>query len=493
MRPLPSASRRQVLLGAAALAATSLVGCTDDGGDEAEPDDEGTASTVSAADGRVVVVGAGLAGLTAALDLQDQGWEVVVLEARDRVGGRVLTLREPFAPGLHAEGGGESIDRDHVDLLELVDRFGLETEERPPNKLADGTIAYRGERRRAVDFVVLDDGQVGADYDRAYEALAAIAPDLDPEDPAAWPDAAELDARTAADLLDELDLGAEGRFLAESDLRSSYNSELDQISQLFLAQQEAVGDDVDDADVEALRIAGGNDRLVEAMAAEVLDLTLGAPVERIELGDGGVRVVADGETVEAAWVVVACPFPPLRQVAFDPPLPEPLAAAIEGLELGPAAKVTVEYERPVWADDGGSGFMVTDEAFGVGWSPTDSYEGPGGLLSAFITGDAAVAAAALPDDERIAEVTAAFDRVQPDASGLRTGRAATVAWTNERYTGGGYAVWGPGQLSAWWTAVREGHGRLRFAGEHTEALAGYMESAVRSGHRVAAELGDAPG
>jgi monoamine oxidase len=483
----PTTTRREVLVGAAALAAASLVGCASDEADPAESE----APTERSAR-RVVVVGAGLAGLTCALDLQEQGWDVVVLEARKRVGGRVITLREPFGPGLLAEGGGESIDRDHADLLELLDRFGLATEERPPNKVLGGLTSYRGRRYGTAEFAALDGGDVGADYGRFYDALAELADGIDPEDPGSSPGARELDERTAADLLDELDLRSEARFLAESDLRSSYNSEPSSISLLFLAQQEAIGEDLADEDIEAMRVAGGNDQLPEAMAAEVRDLTLGAPVERIELSDDGVRVVASTGTTDAAWVVVACPFPALRSVAFDPPLPSSLADAIDGLALGPAAKVTVEYERPFWTDDDDSGFTVADAPFGVAWSPTDSYDAERGLLSAFLTGDAAVEAASQPDDERIAAVAEQFDEVRPAGADLRTGGAATIAWANERYTGGGYATYGPGQLSAWWGPIRSGHGRLRFAGEHTEALAGYMESAVRSGHRVAADLGDAP-
>jgi monoamine oxidase len=84
-----------------------------------------------------------------------------------------------------------------------------------------------------------------------------------------------------------------------------------------------------------------------------------------------------------------------------------------------------------------------------------------------------------------------LDRVYPEGKALRTARAATTAWANDPYTGGGYAVYRPGQMAPFWPIVREGLERISFAGEHTEALAGFMESAVRSGHRVAAQLGAA--
>lgn len=497
----PGLGRRELLVGAGAVALTGALGaCSSDRPSDAEaerPDPSGPAATGEATTGRVVVIGAGLAGLTAALDLTEAGWEVVVLEARDRVGGRVLTTRAPFADGAHAEAGGESIDLDHDELLALVDRFGLETERRPATKVVDGTTWYDGRRYATADFLELDEGAVAADYGRFYAALDELAADVDPEHPDEAPGAQALDEASAAVLLDELDLDPRARFLAEADLRAEYNAEPAALSQLFVAQQSAAGTDVDDEAIEALRIAGGNDQLPQAMAAELGDVVvLGAAVTAIAEAADTVTVIASGSgadgserEVTADHVVIACPFPPLRQVAFDPPLPSELAAAIAGLELGPAAKVTVEYRSPVWEEVDSSGFTVADEPFGIAWDSTDSSDAPTALLTAFITGSAAQAAAGADEDERTAAVVEQFDRVYPEGAAARTGQTATIAWADEPFTGGGYAAYAPGQVLAFWPAIRAGTDRLHFAGEHTEAMAGYMESAVRSGHRVAAQIG----
>jgi monoamine oxidase len=203
-------------------------------------------------------------------------------------------------------------------------------------------------------------------------------------------------------------------------------------------------------------------------------------------------VFAGGPPVDAAHLILAVPMPPLRRVRFVPALPAAVAAVIDRLDLGAAAKVIHEYAARFWEGEGIPGFTVADLPFHVAWAPTDSYAAPGGLLSQFVTGKAARAAARLTDARRIATFRRQLDRVYPEGRSLHTTHAATMAWANERYTGGGYAVYRPGQMVPFWPTLRNGLPRIRFAGEHTEALAGYMESAVRSGHRVAASLGAAP-
>lgn len=168
---------------------------------------------------------------------------------------------------------------------------------------------------------------------------------------------------------------------------------------------------------------------------------------------------------------------------------------IDELDLGHALKVSTEYRSRFWRREGLSGFTISDLPFGIAWDSTDSMPGGAGrpgVLTQFVTGDAARAGASQASSARIRAFQRQLDVVYPEGVAERTGVATTVAWADERYTGGGYAVYGPGQMTRFWPLLRQPHGRLWFAGEHTEALAGYMESAVRSGHRVAAAIGSAP-
>ncbi len=440
---------------------------------------------------RVIVVGAGLAGLTAAHDLRDAGWDVVVLEARDRVGGRVKTVYEPFTDGLHAEAGGESIDDNHHAIRALIERFGLHTVPRPANRDATATTFVRGRRRPAAEFVAARGGRVLADYDRYYAAVDRLGEGVDPLHPERARHATRLDAHSLASFIDGLDLVPEAKFLVTISETSEYATEPDRLSLLFVAQQSAVVANVPDAAAETMRIRGGNDGLPRAMAAQLgAALHLQAAVGRIEHHRDHVTVVSSVGRFQAAHVVLAMPPLPLRHIHFSPSLPHEARSVIEGLELGPAVKVITEYRDRFWNRDGASGLVISDLPFHIAWDATDSMPPPpaAGILTTFTTGRSAVRLGARTDRARVIDIRRQIARIYPEATAAQI-VSVTKAWRNDPLTGGGYAAWKPGQFREGWGALRRDDGRVHFAGEHTEALAGYMESAVRSGHRIAARLG----
>ncbi|MBV9293018.1 MAG: NAD(P)/FAD-dependent oxidoreductase [Frankiales bacterium] len=490
---MPTVSRRSVLIsGATGLVAAAVpaLASTPRARTEQRPDRRTPK--------RVVVIGAGLAGMTTALDLRDKGWDVVVLEARDRVGGRVHTLYDPFTTGLHAESGGESIDDGHYAIQAMLKRFGLRTEERPPTKPYDSAVYYKSMREPLAAFLSRSNGKTLSDYLRCQDAMAALGDGIDPQHPERARNAERLDAMSFETFVRSLHLAPEAEFLVRLQNRGEYNAELRDISCLFVAQQSVAAPPSLDGQgltgTETMRISGGNSTLPVAMAKALGSrIRLNSPVLRVEHSRHGVRVHTPHGHVDAAWCVIAAPLMPMRRVHFSPTLPASVARVIDDLDLGHAAKVIHEYAVPFWKAEGSSGFTVTDLPFAIAWSSTDSrVDTVPGLLTQFITGDAAMTAARLPAPKRIAHFGAQLDRVYPEGKPLQASNTATMAWANERYTGGGYAVFKPGQMAPFWPVLRHGFGRIRFAGEHTETLAGYMESAVRSGHRIARELGRAP-
>jgi monoamine oxidase len=452
------------------------------------------------APGRIIVAGAGLAGLTAAIHLRDAGWDVLVLEARERVGGRVHTLYGgdpgvPLDPGLRVDVGGESVDDTHAALLGMVRRFGLDTERRPgstSDRRNTGRYRYQGATFSFAELTALRFGGVLADLRRVYDELERLPEHyrLDPEHPEAADSAAELDALSMASWLDGLHLVREARFLVEQANTSLYNSQLNDLSMLFVVQQTAASAGASADQSETMRIANGNASLPRAIAAELgAALIVDAPVTSVRRVGELVGVTARDETHFGAHVVLATPPLPTRAMQFDPPLPPAIATAIAGLDLGGATKVVNQYHRPFWNDSGESGFSLSDLTYRISWDAADSYDAPGGLLTTFTTASNGRELAALPDAARIDRVRHELAQVFPESPEHLAGPAVTVAWSEEPFTGGGYAVYKPRQLSAFWEPLRAGADRIHFAGEHLESLCGYMESAVRSGIRAAARIG----
>jgi monoamine oxidase len=448
---------------------------------------------------RVIVVGAGLAGLAAALHAGDAGWNVLVIEARPRVGGRVHTQYGgvdgvPFDRGLHAELGGESIDDSHTALLGLLRRFAIPTERRPgstSDRARSGRYRYRDRTYTFGELTAQRDGVVLSDFLRIDDELMRLAEshEVDPEHPESARRAADLDGQSFAAWLDTLHLSPEARFVAEHSNASLYNAELEDLSMLFVVQQVAATSGIPTAASETMRVAGGNATLPRAIAAELGSaLIVDAPVTSVRTHGDGVSVVARGRSYFGAHLIVALPPPPLREVQFDPPLPARIAAAIDGLDLGAATKVVNQFDSAFWRSDGQSGFSLSDLTYRVSWDAADSYAAPAGLLTTYTTAGNGRALAALDDATRIDRVRMQLAEVFPESTSQLSGPAVTVAWTNEQFTGGGYAVYRPGQVTAFWEPLRTGTDRVHFAGEHLEAPAGYMESAVRSGIRAAGRL-----
>jgi monoamine oxidase len=433
---------------------------------------------------RVVVVGAGLAGLAAAYELRAAGYEVVVLEARTRVGGRVHTVR--FPNGQHAEAGGEYIDTIHHSMRRYARRFALDLEVvRQQGSDLPSAVYTRG-RRRTFDAAFSRESKRAAT--RFDEHMDALAQRIDVDDPRG----PELDSRSAADVLDELRLPSPARELVEhATIRDDYTVEPSQLSALFLAQGYKLTDNLPASGVEAFRIRGGNDQLPASFAARLGSaIHLGSPVTRITASSDRVRVHVDGDTVDAGHCVIAAPLPPLREIEFSPALPASVANAIAHLQYGIGTKTLAQYASRVWLSQGFDGDTLTDLPISTTWEATDGQKGRTGVLLVYTMGRPGSTFTALPDARRIDEVAADVDRIYPGSrSQLRD--AVTIAWARERYSGGTYAAFAPGQVTRFWRELRRPLGRIHFAGEHTDAFAGYMEGALRSGGRVARAIAGA--
>jgi monoamine oxidase len=435
----------------------------------------------------VVIVGAGMAGLACALDLRDAGADVVVWEASARPGGRVRTVR--FPDGRWVEAGGEWIDTSHGHVHALLERYGLRA-------VGDGAPWWAREAgwvedghglRPAVDAWANDD-EISCDLARFDELIDDVAAGIaDPADPVAHPDAASVDARSIADLFDEADLDDMARFLLDREMAFEYTCRPDEASVLFIAQQRAVTKayEAGGDEIRSQRVDGGLSRLAEAMANDLGEVVrFGRPLQRLERHDDGVTAISSGDAVRATHAVLTCPLIPLREVEVVPGFDGAFAKGVAELGYGSVVKTFVRAAaRPPF------GWAVTPRFLQRVYDATEDQPGGSSVLDAYVGGDdARVLAEDAPEEhERVARVRAEMAAMLPAlAAGLGDGRSQ--AWSQEPYVRGSFSVWHPGQVTAFWRALRQPQGAVRLAGEHVATVCGYVEGAVESGRRVASEI-----
>jgi monoamine oxidase len=428
------------------------------------------------------VVGAGLAGLTAAYELRRAGIPVTVLEARNRVGGRVHTMRGPFSEDQCAELGGEHIDATHEALRSYAARFGLALEDARRGIRSLRGVIYRDGRRRAFTGRRATGRGAAAYAERMHDVSRAV----DPGDPVAG--GAELDRRSVAELLDECDLDPETRWLIGRMLEDEYGVEPERLSLLFHAALTRLTDDQSWSATEAFRLGPGNDALAHAFHERLGDcVALGAPVSAIHQDRGGVELQGPAGTVRVEHVVLTAPLPALRDIDFVPGLPAELAGAVESLQYGNVTKIALQFEERFWRGLGYRGYAVTDLALGTTWEATTGQPGRAGILIAYPTARRAEELAKLDDRGRVAQAERDVRRVYPESTAALVGGDG-VAWGQDPHSGGSYTAFAPGQVTRFWRVLREPVGRVFLAGEHTDTYVSYMEGAVRSGRRAAAAV-----
>jgi monoamine oxidase len=394
---------------------------------------------------RVAVLGAGLAGLAAADELRAAGIEVIVLEARDRVGGRVWSV--PFAGGV-AERGAEFILPQNTTVESLAARFGL--------PLVRKGTPYG--RRKARGAEAVSDPDLEAVFDRiaAAEALPA--------------------AETVAEAIEGLALEPRMAALIRARIEVSMGHSADDLRAEVLGEGAATFGDFD-----SYTVSGGNAELARALARELGPaVNLSSPVRRVSWGAQGVMVGTDAGEVDAHAAVIAIPTAPLGEISFDPPLRGPTAEALASVRYGQNAKLFVALRAP----SPPSAIMSVRSRF---WSYTqlDSGGEPAPFVTAYAGTFGAVEALA---------GSAAPTRWIEELAGLRpelelnSEGALLSTWHDDPWVRGSYSA------RSLTSPLRDEElskpiGPLYFAGEHTAGdWHGLMEGALRSGQRAARQV-----
>lgn len=449
------------------------------------PEDGGSGLDVEA---QVIVIGAGIAGLTVAWDLMRAGTDVVVLEARDRVGGR--TWNQPMGDHF-AEAGGQWIAPSQTAVIDLMDELGVG---RFPTHDAGASLVRFGGRTERVT----GDGLSNAGREAvagAVEELERLMLEVPLDAPWEAPLAEEWDGRTVEWWLNR-NLPMRGFFEAylefELGIESTLSASAGDVSLLWFLfyLHSAGGWDALEVDAQALRVDGGAGRISSELGDRLGNrVVLEAPVEWIDQRDPDAVIVhAGGVDWHGERVVVAMMPSTARRLTFAPELPpdrRALMAAWPAQASG--VKFSMLYDRPFWRDDGLSGVAFSDSgavAFTMDNSPEDASVG---VLVAF--GNEDVLDNTLSARERQA-VSALSDLFGPSAADVLA--VAHQDWSRETWTTGCVSPLPPGLISTVGYTLRAPVDRVHWAGTETSGVwNGYIDGAVRSGHRAADEVLDA--
>lgn len=426
----------------------------------------------------VVVVGAGLAGLAAARDLEAGGATVTVLEARGRVGGRVEQVE--LADGRRVQLGGEVVGGAHTSYLGLVAELGL--------TLVPSYVDEPGETTRQLPetLSVGDWPSWYTDADRAsHEEVEALLEKLvssiDAADPLAHPDLHRLDQLSVGDFLREA--GATPAVLRAMDLvhLSLADGSIERQSMFAYARKQAVGGGTAAYDVtewENQRVAEGSATVALTLAAGLRDVRLSTAVSRVSIGSsGGLVTTAAGETLRADAVVLAVPSGPARDLDIEG-VSEPRLTSLRRQRHAWAAKLVAAYDRPFWRDRGQNGLAESEGVLGSTWPQQD------GVLSALVPPERYAAFVATDPDTRTREALAQLAALFGDEALAPLG-TWTRLWGTDPWTQGYVTSWRPGDVEA----VGPLHGTHEppfYVCGSDQWVAGYMEGAVRTGRAAAA-------
>ena len=442
----------------------------------------------------VVVIGAGFAGLTAALHLEARGVDVQVLEAQGQVGGRIRSIRR--GDGLE-EAGGATIGGGYRAVIEAAGRHGVELIDATPmlkffreqELVLNGEIIRQSEwpSHSANAFPEADRQHMPWAYGRVLTARHNPLASPDVQDRGAW----QFDVSMRA-WLRGVGLSEAGVALAHG-INTSYGRDAHDVSALTMLSRAAFSIAQRSQTPEGVvgyTARDGVQRIPEAMASGLRQpVRLNATVVAVDQTDARVRVACDdGTRLDADAVVCSLPFPVLRAVAIDPPLVGAQAAAVAELPAQPMTQVYLDCTTSFWEADGYSPSLFTDGIAGM-VAAARRGENPGEVtgLTAWAMGRNARRLDALSDQEAGAAVIREIEAVRPAARG-RLRFAGRQSWGASPFARGGWAYFRPGQVSRLAEGMGRPHGRVHFCGEHLARDNRGMEGAMESGERAANEL-----
>ena len=440
------------------------------------------------------IVGAGFAGLAAADKMVQAGRSTVVLEARDRVAGRVWTKHLDDETAVDV--GGQWLGPTHDRMYALCARFGIEVYPMYAGgknlMILDGERSlFRGNIPHRAPLAAL------ASLAWVFVRLHMLAPRVPLDAPWTAPNAAELDQQTMGDWIRRNVRDRRAREIVDLAVESVFAADPDEISLLHALFYMHSGNSFDfltssQGGAQQDRVSGGVQHVAERLAASLAPrgrVELSSPVSQVADHGDHVVITAPGGDIRARRVIMALPPPLLQQIVWPAGLSSERMALLDQLPMGAVNKCIAVYDTPFWRDAGLSGQAICDEPPVKAVFDASPKSGLPGMLMGFMEGPDAREHAAGSSDDRRAIVLATFAKLFGERA-LSARHYIDVAWPNERWSGGCYAaLFGPGVWTKLGDTVRRPEGNVHWAGTETATRwNGYIEGAVLSGERAAAEV-----
>jgi monoamine oxidase len=450
----------------------------------------------------VIIVGAGISGLTCAYRLQQNGVQARVIEAATRVGGRMFSLRNHFPDGQLTELGGEFFDTDHRAILGLAGELGVPIIDLAWANGTQGNAYWFGGKLIPTDTHLIDAFRPVAAkiIEQIGECRENCGVDWQNHPPAGI----ALDRKSISQWLQENQIGSPIADILKVAYTGEYGLDPDQQSALnlvcLIGTEPGAFELLGESD-ERFHAVEGNDMIPQRLAQRLeREVELGTQLVRLgQTSDGRheltVQRGATREVLKADTVVISLPFTMLRKVEIDPALWEKLPPAqrqaIRELGYGTNAKLICGFDRRVWAEKGYTGATFSDLGYQSCWETSRGQAGTHGLLTNFLGGQAGVDLADGSEGDHAKKFVGQVDKLFPGVTKAFTGEAVRFTWPTYPHTLGSYTCYKPGQYQAFAGAEGLATGGLHFCGEHTSSnYSGFMNGGVESGERVAREVLD---
>ncbi len=436
---------------------------------------------------RVVIIGAGFSGLACAHELRSAGYDVTILEARNRVGGRVLSFGD-FVPGRNMEGGAELIGSNHPTWVAYKEKFGFEFLDVESDDELEYPIVIGGRKLTSEMSAALWE-----ELETAFASINKDAAPIDADEPWNSPNAAELDKKTVADWIHEQKFAELCKAAVTAHLAGDNGVATEKQSYLgLLTAVKGGGLERYWTETEVYRLKGGNEQLARKLAEQIGKDRIVLQLAAKSIASKGANMVvtgADGRTLECDDVVLAVPPTVWSKISISPDLPAALKP-----QMGSNVKYLISLKGRFWKGSGLSPTSLGDGDIAWTWEGTDGQEGdaPAGMV-AFSGAAGSENVRRYPKERRDELYKAQIEKIYPGFSESFVS-SRFMDWPGDPLTGASYSFPAPGEVTSVGPMLQKGLGRLHFAGEHCcYKFVGYMEGALNSGVTLAKRLAQRDG